>query len=80
MNIHKNGRLAPRSREKLPRSVLEGSLSKPMLQGSGKIVARWADRFVALRCQRFTGRHITLEASVSPATVSRVLKRAGRRG
>ena len=80
MNIHKNGRLAPLSREKMARSVIEGSPSKPMLQGSGKIVARWADRIVALRCQRFTGRHITLEVGISPATVSRVLKRADRRG
>jgi transposase InsO family protein len=35
------------------------------------------DRIVALRRQRFTGRHIALEVGVSPATVSRVLKRAG---
>lgn len=74
---------------------------------SGKIVARWLERFkaegragmadrssrpryspsatdqavadpiVALRRQRWTGQHIALEAGVSPATVSRVLKRAG---
>jgi transposase InsO family protein len=36
-----------------------------------------ADRIVALRRQRWTGRHIALEVGVSPATVSRVLKRAG---
>jgi transposase InsO family protein len=35
------------------------------------------DRIVALRRQRFTGRHIALKVGVSPATVSRVLKRAG---
>ena len=35
------------------------------------------DRIVALRRQRFTGRHIALAVSVSPATVSRVLRRAG---
>ena len=35
------------------------------------------DRIVALRRQRWTGRHIALEVGVSPATVSRVLKRAG---
>lgn len=34
-------------------------------------------RIVALRRQRWTGRHIALEVGVSPATVSRVLKRAG---
>ncbi len=36
-----------------------------------------AERIVALRRQRWTGRHIALEAGVSPATVSRVLRRAG---
>jgi len=35
------------------------------------------ERIVALRRQRFTGRHIALAVSVSPATVSRVLRRAG---
>ena len=36
-----------------------------------------ADRIVALRRQRWTGRHIARQVGVSPATVSRVLKRAG---
>lgn len=36
-----------------------------------------AERIVALRRQRFPGRHIAHEVGVSPATVSRVLKRAG---
>ena len=36
-----------------------------------------AERIVALRRQRWTGRHIAVEVGVSPATVSRVLKRAG---
>ena len=35
------------------------------------------EQIVALRRQRFTGKHIALELGVSPATVSRVLKRAG---
>ncbi len=34
-------------------------------------------RIVALRRQRWTGKHIAMEAGVSPATVSRILKRAG---
>jgi transposase InsO family protein len=34
-------------------------------------------RIIALRRQRLTGKHIAREAGVSPATVSRVLKRAG---
>jgi len=36
-----------------------------------------ADRIVALRRQRFTARHIASVVAVSPATVSRVLARAG---
>jgi transposase InsO family protein len=36
-----------------------------------------AERIVALRRQRLTGKHIAIGTGVSPATVSRVLKRAG---
>ena len=35
------------------------------------------DRIIALRRQRWTGQHIAREVGVSPATVSRVLQRAG---
>ena len=34
------------------------------------------ERIIALRRQRFTGQHIAHEVRVSPATVSRVLRRA----
>ena len=111
MNIHKNARLTPLRREEMALSVIEGRLSKANAARtygvSGKIVARWVERFraegragmadrssrpmampgmtdpavaeriVVLRRQRWTGRHIALEVGVSPATVSRVLKRAG---
>ena len=36
-----------------------------------------AQRIIALRRQRLTGKHIAIQTGVSPATVSRVLKRAG---
>ena len=36
-----------------------------------------AERIVALRRQRLTGKHIAVAVGVSPATVSRVLRRAG---
>lgn len=36
-----------------------------------------ADRIIVLRRQRLTGKHIAMQVSVSPATVSRVLRRAG---
>ena len=39
--------------------------------------ARTIKRIIALRRQRLTGRHIAQTVGVSPATVSRVLKRAG---
>ena len=111
MNIHKNARVTPLRREEMSLSVIEGRLSKASAARtygvSGKIVARWVERFraegragmadrssrpgaipgmtgqavaeriVALRRQRWTGRHIALDVGVSPATVSRVLKRAG---
>ncbi|EAV43515.1 putative insertion sequence transposase protein [Stappia aggregata IAM 12614] len=35
------------------------------------------ERIIALRRQRWTGKHIAREVGVSPATVSRVLRRAG---
>ena len=35
------------------------------------------ERIIALRRQRWTGKHIAMEVGVSPATVSRVLKRVG---
>ena len=35
------------------------------------------ERIIALRRQRWTGKHIAMQVGVSPATVSRVLKRAG---
>lgn len=35
------------------------------------------DKVIALRRQRWTGAHIAAETGVSPATVSRILKRAG---
>ena len=38
--------------------------------------ARTVNRIIALRRQRWTGKHIARETGVSPATVSRVLKRA----
>ena len=36
-----------------------------------------AERIVALRRQRLTGKQIAQETGVSPATVSRVLRRLG---
>jgi len=36
-----------------------------------------AERIIALRRERLTGKHIAMETGVCPATVSRVLRRAG---
>lgn len=39
--------------------------------------AKTVERIIALRRQRRTGKHIAQEVDVSPATVSRILRRAG---
>lgn len=39
--------------------------------------AETVKRIIALRRERWTGKHIACETGVSPATASRVLKRAG---
>lgn len=52
------------------RSSRPEKLRRPTAAGTVK-------RIVALRRERWTGKHIARETGVSPATVSRVLKRAG---
>lgn len=42
-----------------------------------QIAQALTERVIALHCKRLTGKHIAMQAGVSPATVSRVLKRAG---
>ena len=37
----------------------------------------WVEQVIALRRQRLTGRHIAKAVGISPATVSRILRRAG---
>ena len=111
MNLHENARLTPCRREEMAVAVISGWLSQAQAGRafgvSGKIVARWTDRYwiggraatgdrssrprriplqtgealalrvSGLRHQRLTGRHIALETGISPATVSRIRKRAG---
>jgi transposase InsO family protein len=51
MNIHKNARLTPLRREEMARDVVEGRLSKAHAARTygvtGKVVARWVERFRA---------------------------------
>ena len=51
MNIHKNARLTPLRREEMARDVVEGRLSKADAARTygvtGKVVARWVERFRA---------------------------------
>ena len=54
--------------------VDHSSRPKKLRQPTPQVVV---DRIVALRRKRLTGKHIAIEVGVSPATVSRVLKRAG---
>jgi transposase InsO family protein len=111
MDIHKNARLTPHSREELVRRVLvEGQTPKAVATAFGicsKTVDKWVERFRnegeiglqdrssrphRLRCptpkesverieilrrERRPASHIAKEVGVSPATVSRVLRRLG---
>src|SRR6267154_86460 len=86
MNIHKNARLTPLRREEMARWVgrYEAEGGAGMVDRSsrptvipGMTDQAVADRIAALRRRRLTGKHIAMEVGVSPATVSRVLKRAG---
>ena len=111
MNVHKNALLAPKGREAMVRSVVEGGLSQAdaayQFNTTPKTVAKWVKRFRAggveglrdrssrphsspnqtpvatctaievLRRQRHTGKQIAAEVEVSPATVSRILRRLG---
>ena len=111
MNVHKNALLAPKGREAMVRSVVEGGLSRAdaayQFNTTPKTVAKWVKRFRGegveglrdrssrphsspsqtapatcaviemLRRQRRTGKQIAAEVEVSPATVSRILRRLG---
>ena len=111
MNVHKNAPLAPKGREAMVRSVVEGGLSRAdaadQYNTTPKTVAKWVKRFRGegveglrdrssrphsspsqtapatcaviemLRRQRRTGKQIAAEVEVSPATVSRILRRLG---
>src|SRR6516164_345593 len=82
MDVHKNARLTPRGRKWLARYCREGvaglrdrssrphRLHRPTPQAV-------VERIAALRRERWTGKQIALETGVSPATVSRILKRLG---
>lgn len=58
------------------RSGMADRSSRPRVM-PGVTAPAVVERIVGLRRQRWTGRHIALEVGVSPATVSRVLKRVG---
>jgi len=82
MNIHKNARLTPLRREEMALSVIEGRLSKAhaaRLYGvTGKVVARWIERFKA------EGRAGMVDRSSRPrrmpqATARPTLERIGAR-
>jgi len=58
------------------RAGMRDRSSRPLVMpgATGQVIV---ERIVALRRERWTGRHIAATVRVSPATVSRVLKRAG---
>ncbi len=75
--------VCPRTARKWLRRYLEEGLAGLQDRSSRPHKLRAAtpqsvvDRIIALRRLRWTGKHIAREVGVSPATVSRVLKRAG---
>ena len=58
------------------REGMQDRSSRPMLIPT-QTAEPLAGRIFTLRRQRLCGRHIALQTGVSPATVSRVLRRAG---
>src|SRR5882757_920191 len=77
MDIHKNARLSFRSRESLARFVIEQGATRKAAAAafrvSAKTAAKWIVRF---RCQRLPGYLIAHRTGLSPASVSRILRRA----
>src|SRR6516165_5299844 len=63
MDIHKNARLTVHGRERIVRQVMSGQTPQVV------------QKIEQLRRQRWTGKQIATEVGVSPATVSRVLRR-----
>ena len=66
MNIHKNAQLTPSGRERVVRQVESGQTPQAV-----------AEQVERLRRQRYTGKQIAAELHISPATVSRILRRLG---
>src|SRR5213082_4197722 len=85
MNSHKNAPLTPKGREAMVRCVeagLSNAAAARQFNTTPKTVAKWVERFRAsgvdvLRRQRHTGKQIAAETGISPATVSRILRRLG---
>jgi hypothetical protein len=85
MNVHKNARFTAHGRERIVRQVVSGQTSSPKPQASARGPHRLRQPTPAsvvaeierLRRQRWTGKQIAVQVRVSPATVSRVLRRLG---
>ena len=92
MNIHKNARLTPRGRERIVRQVASGQTLEAVAEAVGAGLQDRSSRphrlrrptpqavveeVERLRRQRWTGKQIAAATGVSPATVSRVLRRLG---
>jgi hypothetical protein len=92
MNVHKNARLTPRGRERIVRQVASGQTLEAVAEAVGAGLQDRSSRphrlrrptpqavveeVERLRRQRWTGKQIAAATGVSPATVSRVLRRLG---
>ena len=85
MDTHKNARLTPKGREQMVHCVVDGGptcaatarkSSRPLSSDSQTPQAT-CDAVEVLRRQRYTGKQIARELGISPATVSRILRRRG---
>ena len=74
--MHKNARLTPRGRERTVRQVTSGQTPEAVAEAVGVCRGPF-EEIERLRRQRWTGKQIAAATGVSPATVSRVLRRLG---
>ena len=74
-NVH-NARLTPRGRERTVRQVASGQTPEAVAEAVGVCRGPF-EEIERLRRQRWTGKQIAAATGVSPATVSRVLRRLG---
>ena len=78
MDTHKNARLTPKGREEMVRAVVDHGLSKAEAARCYNTTPQaTCDAVEQLRRRRYTGTQIAHQLRISPASVSRILRRRG---